>query len=90
MLRIALHIALDILHSSYKNSESAVKAIHLEIEKSYVNRIMKNLTKVFARIINQYRFIFQVVFSVRFEQPDEDDQAIDENELYINLNMDNK
>ena len=44
------------------------------------------MATTYARLLNNYKFIHQVVFSARFDEQDEDDQVIDEVELYINLN----
>ena len=48
---------------------------------------MKELAMIFARLINQYKFKYQTVFSARFDKQDEDGQLIDETELFINLNI---
>ena len=42
---------------------------------------------VYARLINQYKFKYQTVFSARFDKQDEDNQVLDETELFINLNI---
>ena len=41
----------------------------------------------FPRIINQYKFKYQTVFSARFDKQDEDNQLLDETDLFINLNI---
>ena len=41
---------------------------------------------IFARIINQNKFRCQTIFSSRFDKQDENDQLLDETELFINLN----
>ena len=48
---------------------------------------MKELSVIHARLINQYKFKHQTVFSARFEKQDEDNQVFDETELYINSNI---
>ena len=47
---------------------------------------MKELSIIYARLINQYKFRYQTVFSARFDKQDEDGQLLDEIELFINLN----
>ena len=42
---------------------------------------------IYARIINQFKFKYQTVFSARFDEQDEDGQLLDEIEFFINLNM---
>ena len=41
----------------------------------------------YARLINQYKFTYQTVFSARFDKQDDGNQIFDESELFINLNM---
>ena len=48
---------------------------------------MKELAVIYARLINQYKFNYQTVFSARFDKQDEDGQLLDETELFINLNI---
>ena len=42
---------------------------------------------VYARLINQYKFKYQTVFSARFVKQDEDNQLLHETELFVNLNI---
>ena len=37
--------------------------------------------------MNQYKFRYQTVFSARFDKQDEDNQILEETELFINLNI---
>ena len=48
---------------------------------------MKELSIIYARLINQYKFRYQTVFSARFDKQNEDNQVLDETELFINLNI---
>ena len=48
---------------------------------------MKDLSVIYARLLNQNKFKYQTVFSARFDKQDENDQVLDETELYINLNI---
>ena len=41
---------------------------------------------IYARLVNQYKFKYQTVFSARFDKQDEENQFLDETELFINLN----
>ena len=40
-----------------------------------------------ARILIQYIFQYQTIFSARFDKQDEDNQVLDEAELFINLKI---
>ena len=44
----------------------------------------------YARLLNQYKFRYQTVFSARFDKQDENNQLIYETELFINLNINHK
>ena len=55
------------------------------IEVRYINKIMKELSVIYARLINQYKLKYQTVFSSRFDKQDESNQLIDETELFISL-----
>ena len=48
---------------------------------------MKELANIYARLIKQYKFRYQTVVSARFDKQDEDNQILDEIELFINLNF---
>ena len=48
---------------------------------------MKELAMIYARLINQYKFNYQTVFSAIFDKQDEDGQILDETEMFFNLNI---
>ena len=49
-----------------------------EVEVFYINHIIKQLSNIYARLINQYKFKYQTVFSVVFDK---------QNELFVDLNI---
>ena len=55
------------------------------IEFRYINKIIKELSVIYARIINQYKFKYHTTFSASFQKINEEDQRNYEIELYINL-----
>ena len=57
------------------------------IEVRYINKIIKELSVIYARLKSQYKFKYQTLFSARFDKQDEDNQVLDETELFINLNI---
>ena len=57
------------------------------IEYSYINKIIKELSVVYARLINQYQFKYHTLFSASFYKINQEDQRNNEIELYINLNI---
>ena len=42
---------------------------------------------IYARLINQYKFKYQTVFSARLDKQVDDNQVKDEKALFINLNI---
>ena len=48
------------------------------------------MATICAILINEYKFEYQAVFSERFYKQDEDNQALDEIDFYINLKINNK
>ena len=76
-------------HVNHANSKLIVKPNYPEfgIEIRYINKIIKELSVIYARLINQYTFKNQTVFSASFDKQNEDNQVVDETELFINLNI---
>ena len=86
-LRVGFKINLDSHHINHLNSKLTITPNHPEfgLEFRYINKIMKELSIIYARLINQYKFKYQTVFSARFDKQNEDNQILDETELFINL-----
>ena len=53
-----------------------------EVQVCYINHIIKQLSNIYVRLINQYKFRYQTVFSAVFDKQNED-----EKELFIDLNI---
>ena len=88
-LKVGFKINLDSHNLHHANSKLTIIPNYPEfgIEVRYINKIMKELSVIYARLINQYKFKYQTVFSARFDKQDENDQLLDETELFINLNI---
>ena len=57
------------------------------IEFRYINKIVKELSVIYARLINQYKFKYHTLFSASFYKINEEDQRNNEIELYINIKI---
>ena len=57
------------------------------IEFRYINIILKELSVIYARLINQYKFKYHTLFSASFYKINEEDQRKNEIELYMNLKI---
>ena len=88
-LKVGFKINLDSHHINHANSKLtfAPNFPKFGIKIRYINKIMEELAMIYARLMNQYKFKYQTVFSARFDKQDEDNQILDETELFINLNI---
>ena len=88
-MKVAYEISLDSHNLHHTSSKLTITPTFPEIgiEFRFINKIMKKLAMIYARLINQYKFEYQTVFSARFDQQDEDGELLDETELFINLNI---
>ena len=88
-LIVAYKINLDSHHINHLNSKLTITSNfeNTGIEFRFINKIMREMSIIYPRLINQYKFRYQLVFSARFDKQDEDGQFIDETELFINLNI---
>ena len=59
------------------------------IEFRYVNKVVKELSVIYARLINQYKFKYHTLFSASIYKINEEDQRDNHIELYINLKNNN-
>ena len=57
------------------------------IEFRYINKIIKELSVIYAKLINQYKFKYYTLFSASFYIFHEEDQKNNEIELFRNLNI---
>ena len=82
-LKEGLKIKLDCHHINHANSKLTITPNYPDfaIELRYINKIMKELSIIYAKLINQYKFKYQTVFSVTFDKQDEDNQVLAETEL---------
>ena len=88
-LKVAYKINLDSHHINHLNSKLTISSNfeNTGIEFRFINKIMREMAIIYARLINQYKFRYQTVFSARFDKQDEDSRLLDETELFINLNI---
>ena len=91
-LKKGFKINPDIQHINHTSSKLTTTPIYPEfgVEVRYVNEIIKEVSVISARLINQYKLRNEAVFSATFDKQDEDSQVLDETELFINLNFNQK
>ena len=88
-LKVGFKISLESHHINHAISKLTITSTYPQfgIEVRYTNKIMKELSFIYARLLNQYKFIYQTVFTARFDKQNEHNQIVDETELFINLNI---
>ena len=88
-LQVAYKINLDSHHFNHLNSKLTITSNfeNTGIEFRFINKNMREMSIIYARLINQYKFRYQTVFSARFDKQDEDGQLLEETELFISLNI---
>ena len=88
-LQVGFNITLDSHHINHVHSKTTLISNFPEFgnELRYKNIILREMADIYARLINQYKFKHQAVVSARFDKQDEDNQALDETELFINWNI---
>ena len=88
-LKNGFKINLESLNISHANSILTITPNFQEfgIEFRYNNKIVKELSVIYARLINQYKFKYHTLISASFYKINEEDQRDNEIELYINLKI---
>ena len=76
-LQVGFKINLDSHHINHTNSKLTIIPSYPKfgIEVRYINKIIKELSIIYARLIKQYKFRYQTVFSARFDKQNEDNQG---------------
>ena len=88
-LKNGFKINLESQNISHANSILTItpKFPDFGIEFRYINKIIEELSVIYARLINQYKFKYHTLFSASFYKINEEDQKNNEIELYINLKI---
>ena len=90
-LKIGFKINLESHNFSHAISILTItpKFQEIGIEFRYINKIVKELSVIYARLIIQYKFKYHTLFSASFYKINEEDQRNNEIELYMNLKINN-
>ena len=88
-LKIGFKINLENHNISHANSILIITPnfSEFEIEFRYINEIVKELSVIYARLINEYKFKYHTLFSASFYKINEEDERNNEIELYMNLKI---
>ena len=86
-LKIRIEIILGSHNINHANSFLNIipNFPDIGIETRYIIEILKEMATIYARLINQYKFKYHILFSANFYEINEEDQRSDELELFINL-----
>ena len=90
-LKMGFKINLESHNFSHANSILSIlpKFPEFGIELRYINKIVKELSVIYARLINQYKFKYHTLFSASFYKINEEDQRYNQIELYMSLKINN-
>ena len=88
-LKIGFKINLEIHNINYANSILTItpKFPDIGIETGYINKNLKEMATLYARLINQHKFRYHILFSASFYKINEEDQRSHETEIFTNLNI---
>ena len=88
-LKIGFKIYLESHNFSHANSILIITPNFPDfgIEFRYINKIVNELSVIYARLISQYKFKYHTLFSASFYKINEEDQRNNEIQLYINLKI---
>ena len=91
-LKNGFKINLESHNISHANSILTItpKLPEFGIEFGYINKIIKEMSVIYARLINQYKIKYQTIFSASFYKINEEDQTKNEIELYMSLKINHK
>ena len=90
-LKIGFKINLESHKISHANSILSIlpKFPEYGIEFRYINKIVKELSVIYARLIKQYKFKYHTLFSASFYKINEEDQRDNHIDLYMHLKNNN-
>ena len=92
-LKIGFKNNLDLESHNFSHANSILSILpkfpEYGIEFRYINKIVKELSVIYARLINQYKFKYHTLFSASFYKINEEDQIYNQIELYLNLKINN-
>ena len=88
-LKVGFKINLDSHLINHANSKLTITPNYSEfgIEVRFIKKIIKEFSLIDARFKNQYKFRNQTVFSARYDKQNEDNQVLDETQLFNKLNF---
>ena len=75
------------INHAYSKSNITPNCPKFVIEVRNIKKNINDLSVIYARLLNQFIFNYQTVFSARFDKQDEDNHVLHETELFITLNI---
>ena len=88
-MKIGFKINLESHIVNHANFDLTFTPIYLDFgtETRYINKILKEMATIYARLKIQYKFKYQILSSTSLFKIIEVDQRSDETELFIHLNV---
>ena len=87
VLQIGFNITLESHKIDNANSLLNIfpKFLDIGIESRYIIKVLKEVAKFYARLLNQYKFKHHTIFSASFYKNNGEDLRSDETDLFISL-----
>ena len=87
-LNLGYKFELESHNKNHLNSKITMQTkFDLRIENRDINKIFKEMALIYARLIGQYKFKYQVVFSALFEKMNEFGYIENKTDMYISLKL---
>ena len=82
-----LKINLDSHHVNHLNSKLTISSTteYNSIDMDFKNILVKEMSNIFTRLINSFKFKYQTVLLAKFDKQGEFGEILDETDLFINL-----
>ena len=86
-IQFGKNFTVESHHINHNNSKTTIKPTYkdLGVETRYNNKLLKENTTIYARLINQYIIKNQTLYPASFDEEDEDKQLLDETDLFKTL-----
>ena len=84
-LKIGLKISLESHNNIHATSPSNIETNFpdIGIKSRFIKKILKKMATIYARLMNQYKFNYHIIFSASFYKNNEEDQRSDEIEFLL-------
>ena len=91
---LEIDFTIQLESHNFIHANSLLNIIHnfpdIGIETRYINKTLKEMATIYARLKNQYKFEYHIFFSANFNKIIEEGQRSEEIASFINLKINNE